>query len=176
MKKLSTLIILGVLSINLYAGSTSLKECKKGLVVNLDPNGDNFLSVRKKPTSRSAEIDRIYGNGSKVYVCGRSVSVNIFDDPEFKWYKILYGDRCDPKRGSRFCSSGWVYGKYISVIKDTTGTTKRRCHTLKPNRNTVFDLTTNNDKKCENESGNYNGPSRNNSSYENNVPPVRLFY
>ena len=64
-----------------------------GLVHGLDPHGDGFLSIRKKPNS--TETGRLY-NGDKVEIVGRSG----------KWYKIK-----DPRTGR----IGWSYGKWIRI-------------------------------------------------------------
>jgi hypothetical protein len=62
-----------------------------GKVKGLDPNGDNFLSVRTGPGPGFTEIDRLFtGNG--VTICGR----------QGKWLRIKYG-------GGR----GWVHSRYI---------------------------------------------------------------
>ena len=66
---------------------------KIGLVHGLDPHGDGFLSIRKKP--RSTEIGRLY-NGNKVEILGRSG----------KWYKIK-----DIKSGR----VGWSHSHWISI-------------------------------------------------------------
>jgi len=64
-----------------------------GVVFGLDPYGDGFLSIRKKPNS--TEIGRLY-NGDRVEILGRSG----------KWYKI---------RDSRTGKIGWSYGKWIRI-------------------------------------------------------------
>ncbi len=64
-----------------------------GLVHGLDPQGDGFLSIRKKP--RSTEIGRLY-NGNKVEILGRSG----------KWYKIK-----DVKSGR----VGWSHSHWITT-------------------------------------------------------------
>ncbi|WP_296824179.1 SH3 domain-containing protein [Sulfurovum sp.] len=64
-----------------------------GLVHGLDPHGDGFLSIRRKPNK--TEIGRLY-NGDKVEILGRSG----------KWYKIK-----DPRTGR----IGWSYGKWIRI-------------------------------------------------------------
>jgi Caspase domain/Bacterial SH3 domain len=63
-----------------------------GKVRGLDPNGDNFLSVRTGPGTSYDEIDRIYtGNG--VSICSQ----------QGKWLKVKYAN-----------GRGWVFGKYIA--------------------------------------------------------------
>jgi hypothetical protein len=63
-----------------------------GKVRGLDPNGDNFLSVRTGPGTSYEEVDRIY-NGNGVAICSQ----------QGKWLRVKYG-------GGR----GWVYGKYVT--------------------------------------------------------------
>jgi hypothetical protein len=65
-----------------------------GRVVGLDPNGDNFLSVRTGPGSGFNEITRLY-TGNEVSICSRSG----------KWLRVIYG------AGAK----GWVFGRYVSV-------------------------------------------------------------
>ncbi len=64
-----------------------------GIVYGLDPNGDGFLSIRRKP--KSTEIGRLY-NGSKVELLGK----------RGKWHKV---------RDLRTGTVGWSHGKWISV-------------------------------------------------------------
>jgi Caspase domain/Bacterial SH3 domain len=63
-----------------------------GKVRGLDPNGDNFLSVRTGPGSSYDEIDRIY-NGNGVSICSQ----------QGKWLRVKYAN-----------GRGWVFGKYIA--------------------------------------------------------------
>lgn len=63
-----------------------------GKVRGLDPNGDNFLSVRTGPGTGFEEIDRIYTNNG-VSICSQ----------QGKWLKVKYAN-----------GRGWVYGKYIA--------------------------------------------------------------
>ena len=73
--------------------NASADSCKSyGRVVGLDPNGDNFLSVRTGPASSFSEIDRIY-TGDGVSICSK----------QGKWLRIKYA-------GGR----GWVHSKYIA--------------------------------------------------------------
>ena len=85
-----------------------------GIVVGLDPTGDNFLSVRVGPGSKFREIDRLNTSDS-VYVC----------DERLGWYGIVYPvsracnvssvsfDKPQPYSGP--CRSGWVYKKFIKL-------------------------------------------------------------
>jgi hypothetical protein len=70
-----------------------MDACKGfGRVTGLDPNGDNFLSVRTGPAPSFTEIDRIYtGNGVKI--CSS----------QGRWLKITYSG-----------GKGWVHGRYIA--------------------------------------------------------------
>jgi hypothetical protein len=65
---------------------------RKGRVRGLDPNGDNFLSVRTGPGTGFQELDRIF-NGNVVSICAR----------QGKWFRVKYGG-----------GAGWVYGRYIA--------------------------------------------------------------
>jgi Caspase domain/Bacterial SH3 domain len=65
---------------------------KFGKVRGLDPNGDNFLSVRTGPGTGFEEIDRIY-SGNGVSICSQ----------QGKWLRVKYAN-----------GRGWVYGKYIA--------------------------------------------------------------
>jgi len=64
-----------------------------GTVYGLDPNGDGFLSVRRKP--RSKEIGRLY-NGDRVEILDRSG----------KWYKI---------KDIKSRKIGWSHSNWIMV-------------------------------------------------------------
>jgi len=64
-----------------------------GTVYGLDPNGDGFLSVRKKP--RAKEIGRLY-NGDRVEILGKSG----------KWYKI---------KDIKSRRVGWSHSNWIMV-------------------------------------------------------------
>ena len=90
-------------------------ECAIGEVVGLDPNGDNFLSVRSGPGgSPYREIDRLF-TSDVVYVCGRNAP----------WLAVVYSPArkargsCDiaskgmqrPYDGP--CQYGWVHSRYI---------------------------------------------------------------
>jgi hypothetical protein len=90
--------------------------CGIGEVIGLDPNGDNFLSVRSGPGgSPYHEIDRLFSS-DVVYVCGRNAP----------WLAVVYSPSrkasqvsCDiasnrmqhPYDGP--CQYGWVHSRYI---------------------------------------------------------------
>ncbi len=69
------------------------KQEKIGLVYGLDPQGDGFLAIRKKPNS--TQIGNLY-NGDRVEILTKSG----------KWYKIK-----DLKSGR----VGWSHSHWISV-------------------------------------------------------------
>ncbi len=92
--------------------------CGSGEVVGLDPNGDNFLSVRSGPGgSPYHEIDRLF-TADPVHVCGR----------KGPWLAVTYPaarkaqGSCDlASRGTPrpyedgLCQYGWVHSRYIKV-------------------------------------------------------------
>jgi len=92
--------------------------CAIGGVIGLDPNGDNFLSVRSGPGGQPyREIDRLFSSDA-VHVCGRKNTT---------WLAVVYSaartaqDGCDiaPKGARRPydgpCKFGWVHSRYIKV-------------------------------------------------------------
>jgi len=86
-----------------------------GQVYNLNPNGDNYLSVRSRPSSNGRELDRL-GPNQWVRMCEESGG----------WHGVVYSksdEDCgvsspvSPQRTySGNCKSGWVFGKYIKLI------------------------------------------------------------
>jgi hypothetical protein len=98
----------------IMAGGT----CLGGKVIGLDPNGDNFLSVRSGPGGQPyREIDRLFGSDA-VQVCGRKAA----------WLAVVYSTgrkaqaSCDvASKGARHpyegpCKYGWVHSRYIKVV------------------------------------------------------------
>lgn len=69
------------------------KKRRIGTVYGLDPYGDGFLSIRRRPNSK--EIGRLY-NGDRVEILGRSG----------KWYKI---------RNIKSRQVGWSHSNWIRV-------------------------------------------------------------
>jgi len=86
-----------------------------GEVHNLDPNGDNYLSVRARPSSKGRELDRL-SLGTGVSMCTL----------EGRWVGIVYsknGQDCgvgspvsSPRGYTGPCQSGWVFDKYVDLI------------------------------------------------------------
>lgn len=80
-------------------GNSPLAACTAtGKVVGLDPNGDNFLSVRRRPSGPSGpseELDQLFTDEK---VCIVSASG--------RWLNVRY-----QRNGRMF--SGWVYDRYI---------------------------------------------------------------
>lgn len=88
-----------------------------GRVTNLNPQGDNFLSVREAPATSAKEIDQLT-SGSEVAMC-QDVG---------GWIGIVYapaGEELDCGTGSPVaefreysgpCRSGWVSEDYIKLV------------------------------------------------------------
>ena len=88
-----------------------------GEVTGLNPDGDNYLSVRDAPSDKVKERDRI-GAGHKVHVCAESNG----------WYGIVYdiegdsGIDCEtdspvdkPRNYTGPCAQGWVRKKFVKI-------------------------------------------------------------
>ena len=85
-----------------------------GIIVGLNPRGDDFLSVRSGPGRLYAEKDRIHG-GNAVHIC----------DSRGGWMAVVYGGDgrgCGvsspwPKRMAYTgpCKFGWVSSRYVRV-------------------------------------------------------------
>jgi hypothetical protein len=93
------------------------RPCASSEVVGLDPNGDNFLSVRSGPGGPPyREVDHLF-NLNAVHVCGRNGP----------WFAVVYSTvrkaqgSCDivskgtlrPYEGP--CQYGWVHSRYIKL-------------------------------------------------------------
>ncbi|MEM9678026.1 MAG: integron [Pseudomonadota bacterium] len=86
-----------------------------GEVYRLNPNGDNYLSVRNRPSGQGRELDRL-GPKQGVWMC----------ETRGRWIGVVYskgGQDCfvsSPTRNVRNyngpCPSGWVFDKYIKLI------------------------------------------------------------
>jgi len=87
-----------------------------GKVVGLNPNGDNFLAVRRGPAGTYQMIDKLH-TGNNVYMC----------DQQGDWIGIVYDISGNEDCGvsspvaakqaySGNCKSGWVHRNYIRAI------------------------------------------------------------
>ncbi len=102
----------------LFLTVSTLLSSQMGTVTGLDPNGDGFLSLRKKP--KSTEIGRLY-NRDKVKIFNRNG----------KYYKVE-----DIKSGK----TGWAHSNWIRKIQGSSSSTS---HTSK--KGTVYGLDPNGD-------------------------------
>lgn len=97
---------------------STLLSSELGTIYGLDPNGDGFLSIRKKP--KSTEIGRLY-NGDKVKILDRSG----------KWYKIK--DIRSNRVG--WSHSNWIKTRGNSSSKKSSTSSSRQSYS-KPQRQT----------------------------------------
>ncbi|WP_182422061.1 integron [Aureimonas sp. ME7] len=89
-----------------------------GRVVNLDPKGDNFLSMRAGPGGKHREVIRLGPHERYLYMC----------DERGSWIGIVLGggaagrsgcgvmepiERRQAYRGP--CMSGWVHRRYVEL-------------------------------------------------------------
>jgi len=89
-----------------------------GAVQGLDRNGDNFLTVRARPSRVAPALDQLR-TGRQVWMCdGDGVS---------GWTGIVYatepGQECDvgspvasPRAYAGPCRQGWVASRYLRVV------------------------------------------------------------
>ncbi len=101
----------------MVGGDETLDACNTlGAVTGLDPQGDNFLSVRAGPGTEYERTDQL-GPGRKLWLC----------DQRGDWLAIVYnnadGSECGvsspqaewlPYDGP--CNAGWVFKSYVTVI------------------------------------------------------------
>ena len=101
----------GLVKVELEEDKNSGKKpkCIIAQPINLDRDGDNFLSVRQKPGSKYLEINRLHSTDE---VC--------VTKKNRKWYNISFksmnGKNIPCSTGA--CTTGWVFGKYIATKED----------------------------------------------------------
>lgn len=87
-------------TVTLPANPDDGRQCNViGRVVGLDPQGDNFLSVRRRPAGpagSASEVDQLFTN-NRVCIVGASG----------RWLNVRY-----ERNGRMF--SGWVYDRYLA--------------------------------------------------------------
>ncbi|GEM_PF-4189664 len=83
------------------SSKTNHKAAKIGIVYNLDPNGDGFLTLRSKPNGR--QIGKLYPD-NKLTILAQKGS----------WYKVKV-----LKSGK----TGWAYGEWIKIVTEEDGST-----------------------------------------------------
>jgi hypothetical protein len=100
----------------MIGGETDLDACgSMGVVVGLNPQGDNFLAVRAGPGTHYAMMDRI-GNRQQLALC----------DANGQWWGVVYsrepGQHCgigspqaERKAYAGPCSTGWVHRRHVRV-------------------------------------------------------------
>ncbi len=102
-------------------GGSDFDACNTtGVVVGLNPRGDNFLSVRRGPSVTDVEVDRLQA-GRTVYVCEQSA--------DGAWLSLVYprpfqeAGACGVSSGAGTprayegpCAAGWASRQYLSLI------------------------------------------------------------
>jgi len=105
--------------VRIGTAAPDLDAClSQGAVTGLDPEGDNFLTVRAGPGRDARDIGRL-GPGHLVNIC----------EERNGWLGIVFGpagrpdEDCGvgspvprPRRYEGPCHSGWVAARYIRVV------------------------------------------------------------
>jgi len=101
----------------MVGGEVEFDACgATGIVVGLDPQGDNFLAVRAGPGSKYKTIDKISG-GQSYSDCdrhGKWVGIVYSNDPQVDCGVGTPIATRQPYSGP--CKSGWVFRKYTKLI------------------------------------------------------------
>ena len=88
-------------------------------VIRLNPRGDNFVSLRSRPSTTGRELARL-PSGQSGYLCDSS--------PDHQWQGVVYAApgkdmdcgvgtpiaRKRPYRGP--CTSGWVSSRFLELV------------------------------------------------------------
>ncbi|MBD60054.1 MAG: hypothetical protein CL808_08045 [Citromicrobium sp.] len=104
--------------IKIGTNGSDMDSCASyGEVSGLDPEGDNYLSVRDAPSTEVKERDRLDA-GQGVHVCAESNG----------WYGVVY-DKADaardcgtdspvptPRNYTGPCAQGWVSSKFVTIV------------------------------------------------------------
>jgi hypothetical protein len=92
-----------------------LDPCSNAVVVNLNPHGDGFLSVRGGPGTKYRELTRLY-NGDQVYYCTRRgdwVGI-VWERPWHTGCNVMSPwPVTQPYTGP--CRSGWVHKRWLRI-------------------------------------------------------------
>lgn len=98
-----------------------LLSSELGTVYGLDPNGDGFLALRKKP--KSTQIGKLY-NGDKVKILDR----------RGKWYKV---------KEVRSGKIGWSHSNWISVRKSRNNSSSKKYRVFRIRSNDTLSVRSN---------------------------------
>jgi hypothetical protein len=105
----------------LVGGEADLDACgSSGIVIGLDPAGDNFLAIRSGPAVKFAMLLRVRAD-QQLIICDWG-----HDDRGDEWLGVVVpveGQDCgvgspiaERRRYDGPCRSGWVHGKYVRIV------------------------------------------------------------
>jgi len=104
----------------MVGGVPDLDAClSNGQVTGLNPRGDNFLSVRSRPSARARELGRLRG-GQVVWACDETADGSwtgvVFSPPgrDLDCGVGTPAPRHQVYRGP--CASGWVSSRFLKII------------------------------------------------------------
>lgn len=91
-----------------------------GRVKGLNPDGDNFLSVRAAPTTQSSRLDKLK-QGHEIWFCdsaknGEWVGI-VYKGEGQDGFECATGPNLDkPRPYPGPCRSGWVHKRYVELL------------------------------------------------------------
>jgi hypothetical protein len=104
----------------MIGGLADLDACPSNAeVTGLNPRGDNFLSVRSRPSTRARELTRLRA-GAMVWACDETADgswTGVVFSPPGRDIDCGVGTpaaRHQPYRGP--CASGWVSSRFIRIV------------------------------------------------------------
>ena len=96
--------------IHVHGGDGQAAECMTSKVSGLDPNGDNFLSVRSGPGGSYRELDKLHAGEL----------VTIFE-AQGEWVGVVYRTRnpdcfSPVTKPVTFRNKGWIFKRFLTDV------------------------------------------------------------